>query len=283
MVCGFQCAGCLLSKGTLSLTSLDLSESVVGRMISWRDKVSLFLFCICSLIMFSTGALGPVPILFPSKGTPAGNSSKIWVLTLFQCPKGSWVPGMCAWAQEKHINDSSNQASQIPCRSCWATLHRPASPVLPRFEAKEWSQSLQRYQSFCLFVCLFKFYFIFNFTILYWFCHISKWIHHRHTCVPHPELSSLPTPHTILLGHPIAPAPSIQYRAWNLDWWLVLYMILYIFKCHSSKSSHPLPLPQSPKECSIHQCLFCCLVYRVYDGMSYISEVKGSWRDTHCG
>ena len=22
----------------------------------------------------------------------------------------------------------------------------------------------------------------FNFTILYWFCHISKWIHHRYTC-----------------------------------------------------------------------------------------------------
>ena len=37
----------------------------------------------------------------------------------------------------------------------------------------------------------------FNFTILYWFCHISKWIHHRHTCVPHPEPSSLVPPHTI--------------------------------------------------------------------------------------
>ena len=24
-----------------------------------------------------------------------------------------------------------------------------------------------------------------------------------------------------------------------------------------------LPLPQSPKDCSIHQCLFCCLVYTV--------------------
>jgi len=40
-------------------------------------------------------------------------------------------------------------------------------------------------------------------------------------------------------------------------------MILYVFQCHSPKSSHPLPLPQSPKDCSIHQCLFCCLVYRV--------------------
>ena len=64
----------------------------------------------------------------------------------------------------------------------------------------------------------------------------------------------------IPLGHPSAPAPSIQYRALNLDWWLVSYMILYMFQCHSPKSSHPFPLPQNPKDCSIHQCLFCCLV-----------------------
>ena len=41
------------------------------------------------------------------------------------------------------------------------------------------------------------------------------------------------------------------------------YMILYMFQCHSPKSSHPRPLPQSPKDCSIHLCLFCCLAYRV--------------------
>ena len=101
-----------------------------------------------------------------------------------------------------------------------------------------------------------------NFTILYWFCQISKWICHRYTCVPHPEPSSLLLPHTIPLGHPSAPAPRIQYRASNLDWRLIPYMILYVFQCHSPKSSHPLPLPQSPKDCSIHQCLFCCVVYR---------------------
>ena len=103
----------------------------------------------------------------------------------------------------------------------------------------------------------------FNFTILYWFCHISTWIRLRYTCVPHPELSSLLLPHTIPLGRPSAPAPSIQYRASNLDWQLISYMILYMFQCHYPKSSHTLPLPQSPKDCSIHQCLFCCFVYRV--------------------
>ena len=60
-------------------------------------------------------------------------------------------------------------------------------------------------------------FFFFNFTILYWFCQISKWIRHRYTCVPHPEPSSLFPPHSIPLGRPSAPAPSIQYCALNLD------------------------------------------------------------------
>ena len=70
-------------------------------------------------------------------------------------------------------------------------------------------------------------------------------------------------PHTILLGHPSAPAPSILYHASNLDWRFISHMILYMFQCHSPKSSHPRPLPQSPKDCSIHLCLFYCLTYRV--------------------
>ena len=39
-----------------------------------------------------------------------------------------------------------------------------------------------------------------NFTILYWFCQILKWIRHRYTCVPHPEPSSFLHPCTIPLG-----------------------------------------------------------------------------------
>ena len=130
--------------------------------------------------------------------------------------------------------------------------------------------------SFFLMV-IFKFYFIFNFTILYWFCHISKWILHRYTRLPHTERSSFLPPHIIPLGHPSAPAPSIEYRASNLDWQLVSYMILYMFQCHSPKSSHPLPLPQSPKDCSIYQCLFCCLVYRVIKCILF-----NGWVILHC-
>ena len=61
-----------------------------------------------------------------------------------------------------------------------------------------------------------------------------------------PPPSFLLPPHSIPLGRPSVPAPSIQYRASNLDWQLVSYMILHMFQCHSPKSSHPLPLQQSP-------------------------------------
>ena len=112
---------------------------------------------------------------------------------------------------------------------------------------------------------IYYYYYSFYFTILYWFCHTSTWICHGCTRVPHPEPPSHHPPHIIPLGHPSAPAPSILYPASNLDWQFVSYMILYMFQCHSPKSSHPLPLPQSPKDCSIHLCLFCSLTYRVID------------------
>ena len=74
--------------------------------------------------------------------------------------------------------------------------------------------------------------------------------------------SHLP-PHPIPLGHPSAPAPSTRSHALNLYWRSSSYMVIYMFQCFSLRSSHPRLLPQSPKDCSIHLCLFCCLAYRV--------------------
>ena len=53
----------------------------------------------------------------------------------------------------------------------------------------------------------------FYFIILYWFCHTSTWICHGCTCVPNPEHLFHFPPHTISLGHPSTPAPSILYPA----------------------------------------------------------------------
>ena len=103
---------------------------------------------------------------------------------------------------------------------------------------------------------LFNFFLIYNIVLVLPYINMNlPWVY---TCSPSWTPLHLP-PHTIPLGHPSAPAPSILYHGLNLDWRFVSYMILYMFQCHSPKSSHPLPLPQSPKDCSIHLCLFVVL------------------------
>ena len=56
---------------------------------------------------------------------------------------------------------------------------------------------------------IFIYLFIFNFIILYWFCHTSTCICHGCTRVPHPEPPSCLPPHTIPLGHPSAPGVCV--------------------------------------------------------------------------
>ena len=69
-----------------------------------------------------------------------------------------------------------------------------------------------------VYIYFFKFY-LFIFLLLIIFLKI------------YPEPSSLLPPHTIPLGRPSAPAPSIQHRALNLDWHLVSYMTFHMFQC----------------------------------------------------
>ena len=115
--------------------------------------------------------------------------------------------------------------------NCQITAHTRAYEII--------FKSTQSFFIFILFLILF-----FYFTMLYWFCHTLTWIQDRCTCIPNPEPTSHLPPHIISLGHPSAPGPSILYPTSNLDWQFVSYMI-YMFQCHSPKSSHPFPLPES--------------------------------------
>ena len=55
-------------------------------------------------------------------------------------------------------------------------------------------------------------------------------------------------------------ASCILHWSWTGDSFLIWY-----YTCFNAilPNHPPLPLPQSPKDCSIHLCLFCCLTYRV--------------------
>ena len=118
--------------------------------------------------------------------------------------------------------------------------------------------------SFFLFI---KFLFLLYFILQYCIGFAIHW--HESTmgvhAFPNMNPSSHLPPHNISLGHPRAPAPSMLYPASDIDWRFDSYMIVYMFQCHSPKSSHPLPLPLplSPKVCYTHLCLFCSLAYRV--------------------
>ena len=95
------------------------------------------------------------------------------------------------------------------------------------------SQTLHGYSLFFFFNCII----FFNFTVLYWFCHISKWISHRYTCVPHlnPPPSSLPIPSLWVVQVHQPQASSIVHRTWTGD----LFHIWYYTYFNAILPNHP--------------------------------------------
>ena len=111
------------------------------------------------------------------------------------------------------------------------------------------------------------FFFFFNWrlvTVQYCsgFYHTLTWISNVCTCVPSWTPFPPPSP-----SHPSGSSqctsPEHPVHASNLDWQSVSHMIIHMFQCYSLKSSSPCLFPQSPKDCSIHMCLFCCLICKV--------------------
>ena len=98
-----------------------------------------------------------------------------------------------------------------------------------------------------LFFLFFKFLFLLYFTLQYCIGFAIHWHESAMGVHEFPNMNPLShlLPHIISLDHPCAPAPSILYPASNTDWRFFSYKIVYMFQCHSSKSSHPLPLSES--------------------------------------
>ena len=120
------------------------------------------------------------------------------------------------------------------------------------------------------FLCLFFFFFLYfyyleanYFTILSWFLPYID-MNQPQVYMWSPSWTPLPP------SSPSHPSGSSQCtslehlsHASNLGWWSVSHLIIHMFQCYSLKSSHPRLFPQSPKDCSLHLCLFCCLAYKV--------------------
>ena len=112
------------------------------------------------------------------------------------------------------------------------------------------------------------FFFIYLFILLYNIVLVLPYIDMNlpwvYMCSPSWTPLPLPSPShpsgSFQCTSPKHPVSCIEPR---LDWRFVSHMIIYMFQCHSTISSHPRPLPQSPKACSLHLCLFCCLAYKV--------------------
>ena len=122
-------------------------------------------------------------------------------------------------------------------------------------------------KAFFFFKVFFKFKFIyFNWRLITLQYCVGFAIHQHESAtgvyvfpILNPPPTSLPVPSLWVIPVHQPQASCILHRTWTGDSFLILYM----FQCHSPKSSHPRPHPQSLKYCSIYLCLFCCLAYRV--------------------
>ena len=141
-------------------------------------------------------------------------------------------------------------------------------PIISTFTNLKWTSMAPGMltHNLCLFFLFFSVVFIY-FTLQYCIGLATHWHESATGIHVFPILnppSHLPL-HPIPLGHPSAPAPSTPSHASNLDWRFVSHMIIYMFQGHSPISSHPCRLPHSPKDCTIHLCLFLsCIWYYCY-------------------
>ena len=169
--------------------------------------------------------------------------------------QGAWWAAICVTAQSRTRLNQLKQQQQL------------------------FTSSFMR--KFSFFLSFFKIH-LFNFTILYWFCHMH-WLESTMDVHVFPILKPLPSPSP---SHPSGSSQCIspEYPVSKLDWRFVSHKISYMFQCHSWISSHPCPLSQSPKDCSIHPCLlwfYLCISKKtslVFFDFIFLQVVFFVWR-----
>ena len=118
-------------------------------------------------------------------------------------------------------------------------------------------------KSFIFLISFFKYKFIYFHWRLITLQYCSGFVIHRHESAtgvhvsPHPEAPPTAPSQPITLGCPRALGAPLQ--ASNLYCSSLLPTVIYTFQCYSLKAFHPCLLPQSPKVCSLHLCLFVVL------------------------
>ena len=96
-----------------------------------------------------------------------------------------------------------------------------------------------------------------------------------HMCAPHLE----PPPTSVPTSSPrVSQSTGFDalLHASNLHWSSIFHTIIYMFQRYSLKSSHTCLFSQSPRVCSLHLCLFCCLAYKVVVTSSLLSSFFSS-------
>ena len=145
----------------------------------------------------------------------------------------------------------------------YGVLYHPLHTFLPNSDTNNQIFISPLLYFFCLLFYLFLFIYLF-FTLQY--C-IGFAIHQHASAtgvhvfpILNPPPTSLPIPSLWVIPVHQPQASCILHRTWAGNSFLIRY-----YTCFSAilPNHPPLPLPQSPKDYSIHLCLFCCLAYRV--------------------
>ena len=160
---------------------------------------------------------------------------------LFQSHGHCWIFQIC-WNTERstltalsfRIWNSSAGISTPPLALFVVMLPKAHLTSHSRISGSRWVSHHKTFFS----VFFFLFFTIFYFTILYWFCHTSTWIHHGCSRVPNPEPPlPLPSPYHLSVS---SQCTSPKHPASCIELGLAICFIYDIIRFNAIFPNHPI-------------------------------------------